>query len=83
MKRMNKTVSNLEKIWQQLDNASGELYNALDNLASMVDISDRMQREADMIDITRIDGLKEEVEEMIRLKKEGATDGKNTVANND
>jgi hypothetical protein len=68
--RINKTEKKLQLIWQQLDNASGELYNALDNLARMVDLSDEIKRQADTIDITRIDGLKQEIEELIERKKE-------------
>jgi hypothetical protein len=68
--RLNKTENNLKLIWQQLDNASGELYNALDNLARMVELSDNIKRQADMIDITRIDGLKNEIEELIEMKEE-------------
>lgn len=68
--RINKTEKNLQLIWQQLDNASGELYNALDSLARMVELSDNIKRQADTIDITRIDGLKQEIEELIEKKKE-------------
>ncbi len=67
--RINKTEKNLKLIWQQLDEASGNLYNALENLANMVDLSDNIQRQADMIDVTRIDGLKQEIEELIEDKK--------------
>jgi hypothetical protein len=67
--RINKTEKNLKLIWQQLDEASGNLYNALENLANMVDLSDNIQRQADMIDVTRIDGLKQEIEELIEGKK--------------
>jgi hypothetical protein len=69
MKRY-KTLKNLEQIWKQLDNASGDLYNALDNLADMVDLSDDIKRQSDMIDISRIDGLKQEIEALIEMKKE-------------
>lgn len=48
-----------------LDNASGELYNALDNLARMVDLPEIVKRQADMIDVDRIDSLKNEIEELI------------------
>jgi hypothetical protein len=68
--RINKTEKNLELIWKFLDDASGDLYNALDNLARMVDLSDDIKRQADMIDVTRIDGLKQEIEELIENKKE-------------
>lgn len=68
--RMNKTEKNLKLIWEQLDNASGNLYNALDNLARMVDMSDDIKRQCDMIDITRIDGLKQEIEQLLEDRKE-------------
>lgn len=68
MTRVNKTVNNLKKVWQQLDDASGALYNALDNLSHMTDLEPKIQRQADMIDVTRIDGLKQEIEAMIEAK---------------
>lgn len=68
MTRVNKTVNNLKRVWQQLDDASGAVYNALDNLSQMTDLNPQIQRQADMIDVTRIDGLKQEVEEMIKAK---------------
>jgi hypothetical protein len=67
--RINKTEKSLELIWKQLDDASGNLYNALDSLARMVDLSVEMKRQADMIDVTRIDILKNEIENLIEVKK--------------
>jgi hypothetical protein len=67
--RVNKTKANLQNVWQQLDNASGELYNALDNLASMTGLDDRIKRQAEQIDITRIDGLKQEIEALLEQKE--------------
>ena len=67
--RINKTEKNLELIIKDLDDASGQLYNALDNLARMVDLSDKIKRQAEMIDITRIDLLKQEIEEILENKK--------------
>jgi hypothetical protein len=67
--RVNKTKANLQNVWQQLDNASGELYNALDNLASMTGLDDRIKRQAEQIDITRIDGLKQEIEALLEKKE--------------
>lgn len=69
MVRVNKTKANLQNVWQQLDNASGELYNALDNLASMTGLDDRIKRQAEQIDITRIDGLKQEIEALLEQKE--------------
>jgi hypothetical protein len=56
--------------WKQLDNASSELYNALDTLSRMVDLSDTVRRQSDMIDVSRIDILKNEIEELINQKIE-------------
>jgi hypothetical protein len=67
--RINKTEKNLELVIKQLDDASGSLYNALDNLARMVDLSDNMKRQTEMIDVTRIDVLKHEIEEILESKK--------------
>jgi hypothetical protein len=67
--RVNKTKANLQNVWQQLDNASGELYNALDNLASMTGLDERIKRQAEQIDITRIDGLKQEIEALLEQKE--------------
>jgi hypothetical protein len=67
--RVNKTKANLQNVWQQLDNASGELYNALDNLASMTGLDEKIKRQAEQIDITRIDGLKQEIEELLEKKE--------------
>ncbi|UGO50620.1 hypothetical protein PQE68_gp029 [Bacillus phage vB_BanS_Sophrita] len=68
MTRVNKTVNNLKRVWKQLDDASGAVYNALENLAQMTDLDQKIKRQVDMIDVTRIDGLKQEIEEMIKEK---------------
>lgn len=68
MTRVNKTEKNLSIVWNQLDNASGELYNALHNLSQMTDITGKMQRQMDMIDVSRIDMLKQEVEAIMEAK---------------
>ena len=67
--RLNKTKNSLQTVWDSLDKASGELYNTLDNLSRMVNLSDTIKRQADMIDVTRIDTLKNEIEELIREKE--------------
>jgi len=68
MTRINKTVNNLKTVWKQLDDASGAVYNALANLTEMTDLDPRVHRQMDMIDVTRIDGLKQEIEAMIEAK---------------
>ena len=72
--RVNKTENNLKRIWQSLDNASSELYNALDNLASMVNLDDSIKKDAEMIDISAIDSLKQEIEFLLEEKKENKND---------
>jgi hypothetical protein len=66
--RVNKTVNNLKTVWFQLDNASGELHNALDNLAHMVDLDEDIQKQAEGIDISKVDILKNVIEVMIEQK---------------
>lgn len=72
--RVNKTENNLKRIWQSLDNASSELYNALDNLASMVNLDDSIKKDAEMIDISAIDSLKQEIEFLLEEKRENQND---------
>lgn len=67
-KRVNKTVANLQTIWQQLDDASGSLYNASHSIGSMTD-NEEINREMGYIDITAIDTLKNKIEEMIEQKQ--------------
>lgn len=71
---MNKTTNNLKKVWEKLDLASGDLYNALDALASMKGLSEEIKRLSDMIDITRVDVLKNEVEALIEAKGDNVSD---------
>lgn len=68
MSRINKTNKNLKSVWDELDKASGALYCALDVIAQIKNLSDTIKRQADMIDITRIDMLKNEIEELIIVK---------------
>lgn len=62
---MNKTTNNLQNVWQYLDNASGDLSNALDNLSRMVDLPENIKRQIEMIDIGVIVLLKEEIEDLM------------------
>jgi hypothetical protein len=69
MTRVYKSKKNLERIWKQLDNASGELYNAREAIASMSDMPKEVTSSADRIDVTEIDSLKSEIELLIDAKK--------------
>lgn len=66
--RINKTEGNLKTVWNQLDNASGELYNALDNLSRMTDIDPKAKQLMEKIDPTTIDILKNYIEELVQAK---------------
>lgn len=51
---------------EQLDNASGELYNALDNLSRItVYLSPRIRQQLQILDITLIDSIKNELAELL------------------
>jgi hypothetical protein len=66
--RINKTEGNLKRVWNQLDNASGEIYNALDNITRMTDIDPEAKRLAEKIDPTAIDMLKNYIETLVQSK---------------
>lgn len=65
--RLNKTKSNLENIWQQLDDACGSLDNAFYNIGSMTGLED-IKDEASQIDFSAIVALKTMIEELIEKK---------------
>lgn len=67
--KINKTINNLQLVWNQLDEASGNLYNALDNVSRMVDVPDEVTKLVERIDIGKVDQLRNEIEELIEEKK--------------
>jgi hypothetical protein len=69
--RKNKTRKNLQQLWEQLDNASGELYEALFTLSLMTGIPEDIQKDAERLDITAIDNLKNKIEEILEQQKIG------------
>lgn len=70
MNRMNKTVGNLDRIWERLDNACGELENALYDLGQMANLPKEIQKGAEILDISEIVNLKNAVEQLIEEKLE-------------
>jgi len=66
--RMNKTENNLQTVWEQLDNASGELDNALTNLGMMRNIPGEVKKSIDLIDTSQIVNLKNEIEKLMNKK---------------
>lgn len=69
MKRVNKTEKNLQKIWDDLDNACGLLDNSFTNLSSMSGLPKGLEKSIDAIDFSAIVGLKNEVEELLEQIK--------------
>jgi hypothetical protein len=65
---MNKTKNNLQKIWEQLDNVSGELYNVIDSLSRMSNLPEGITKKYNRIDVFLIDSLKNDIEELINNK---------------
>jgi hypothetical protein len=65
--RINKTVGNLKRLWHLLDDASGSLYNVVDQLGNMTDMPE-LQDQLDKIDITAIDSIKEQIESILEEK---------------
>lgn len=63
--RINKTKENFDIIYKQLDNASGELYNAIDNLARMVDLPKEIIEKYERIDVSLIDSLRYDIGKLI------------------
>lgn len=68
MSRINKTKNNLQQIWNDLDLVCGSLDNALANISRMVDIPDSIIKDIELVDITRIVSLKNEIEDLIEGK---------------
>lgn len=66
--RINKTLGNLQTIWNQLDNACGELDNAFSNLNKMIDLPHEIQDNINQIDLTAIVSLKNKLEDLINKK---------------
>lgn len=66
MKRINKTEKNFQKIWDDLDTASGLLFEALSDLNAMSGLSDDVMKSIESIDITAIVNLKNKIEELMK-----------------
>lgn len=70
-KTMKKTVSNLETVWQHLDDACGSLDNALTNISMMKDMPEHVKNSAErlQVEFENIVSLKNKIEEMVESKK--------------
>lgn len=69
--KMNVTENNLQTVWKQLDNACGEIDNALMNIAAMKNLPDNIKRMADRVgvDFETLVALKNEIE-MLQEEKQ-------------
>jgi hypothetical protein len=66
--RMNKTEKNLRNLWELLDNASGNLYEAMHQISVMTGTEGIKEKHENRIDISAIDGLKDDVEKLMNDK---------------
>lgn len=69
MSRINKTISNLQKIWDKLDAAYENIESAFELLESMVDIPNNLSREMNKFDMSAISSLKQHIEQIIENKE--------------
>jgi hypothetical protein len=70
MRRINVTDSNLKTVWEQLDNACGEMENALNNIAMMKKLPTEIHNKAQSFDVSEIVSLKNSIEELREKKNE-------------
>jgi uncharacterized membrane protein len=65
MKRVNKTEKDIQKIWKDLDDVSGTLYNVLTELSQMTKLPKSLTKALDQFDYSAVVILKNEVEELL------------------
>lgn len=68
MSRVNKTISNLQKVWDKFDKAYENIEAAFEMLSSMSDIPDELRDEMERFDLSAVSGLKEHIEIMMEEK---------------
>jgi hypothetical protein len=66
--RTNETIELLQMAWDALDTASGELYEAMTILSRITDIDD-IKKDFERIDISLIESVKSQIEELIEKKR--------------
>lgn len=69
MSRINKTISNLQKIWDKLDAAYENMKSASELLESMRNLPDNLLEEMGRFDMSAISRLKQYVEQIIEDKE--------------
>ena len=68
MSRVNKTIPNLQKVWDRFDKAYENMEAAFEMLESMTDIPNELRNEIARFDISAISSLKEHIEIMMEEK---------------
>ena len=65
MSRVNKTMNNLQEVWDDLDLAYENMEKAIEKMSAMVGLPDELEREVNNFDISTISSLKQHVESMM------------------
>ena len=68
MSRVNKTITNLQKVWDRFDKAYENMEAAFEMLESMSDVPNELRNEIVRFDISAISSLKEHIEIMMEEK---------------
>lgn len=68
MSRVNKTIPNLQKVWDKFDKAYENMEAAFEMLESMSDVPNELRNEIARFDISAISSLKEHIEIMMEEK---------------
>ena len=68
MRRINKTIPNLQKVWDKLDSAYENMEKAFEMLNAMSNIPEELSDEIDIFDISAISSLKEHIEMIMEGK---------------
>ena len=68
MSRVNKTIPNLQKVWDKLDKAYENIEVAFEMLESMSDVPDELKSEMERFDLSTISSLKQYIEMMMEEK---------------
>lgn len=69
MSRVNKTIPNLQKVWNKIDKAYENLEAAFEILEDMTDLPEELQMEMDRFDLSAVSSLKQQVEMMMEEKE--------------
>ena len=69
MSRVNKTIPNLQKVWNNFDKAYENLEAAFEMLEEMTDLPEELQWEIDRFDLSALSSLKQQVEIMMEGKE--------------